>query len=508
MTKPDTKTFVEPTTTRTLQEWTPNLLRAARAMADAGSLELASDFCESAMSDDRVAAALSTRCNGLLSLPLAFDAVRGTKRLVKALEAGEDWWAAYPSTDLSLLMRWGITLGVGLGQHVWTDRGSTINRIVPRIKVWHPRNLRRDVQRRAWQVRVDGGRYVDIEPGDGTWVLYTPYGEAEPWKRGAWRSIANWFLLKTYAIQDWGYYSGKNAGGHHVLQTPENWSKEKRKELAADIFAAQANSAIALPAGCTYELIESEANTYQTFEAQKNAADVGMSIAILGQNLSTEVSGPVATGATLHGRVLQVFIDADAETLATCIHDQSLVWWAEFNFGSRDLAPWPVWDTKPPEDKKQSAEVGKTRAETGKTLASLGVATVNEVRVAAGLEPLKEGGDELVKPAPPPQPTTPNEGKGIHLRSGRVVTRASGIVQGQLYADRVADHARARAAGVLEGDLDDVLEAVADASSYEDLRTRLAKAFKGMSPDELAQLTEKALILAELGGRHAQNEDA
>jgi len=38
----------------------------------------------------------------------------------------------------------------------------------------------------------------------------------------------------------------------------------------------------------------------------------------------------------------------DAEALATCLNEQVLRWWAEFNFGDARLAPWPNWDTAPP----------------------------------------------------------------------------------------------------------------------------------------------------------------
>lgn len=507
---PDTTVYVEPGGTRALLDWSPGLIRAARANADHGNLELAAEFWESALGDDRVRSAVATRSNGLVALPLEFEEVRGTKRLVKALEAGEDWWAAFPSSALAQLLGWGIGLGVGVGQLVWTDRGATVNRVVPSLKVWHPRHLRYDWQRRMWTVRVDGLKTVDVTPGDGKWVVYMPYGDNRPWAWGVWRAIAAWTLLKQYAIADWAHYSSKNAGGHIVASTPENFTKEKRKELAAELFAMQANSAVALPAGVTLAMLEAQADTYQTFVAQKDAADMGMSVAILGQNLSTEVSGAVGTGATLHGRVLQVYIDADAETLSTCIHDQALTWWAEFNFGNRDLAPWPAWDTKPPGDQKQRAEVEKLKADGAKTLAETGVATVNEVRVAAGLEPLKEGGDELVKPAPAPAPAAPadpNAKAFVTTRSGLTLRAQSGFVQGQLYADAVADASRDRAAKVLDEDLVAVLEAIDGGESYDDIRQRLVKTYRGMSADKMQRLVEAAFTMAELGGRHAVNED-
>lgn len=513
-------------------------------------------------------------------------------------------------------------LGVGLAQHVWTDRGLSINRLVPKLKVWNPRHLRWDWPGRRWMLRVAGDKEIEITPGDGTWVLYMPYGDSRPWARGAWRAIALWQTLKTYAIEDWARYSERHGQGTTVAESPENSSKDKRLELAAQLADLGRETTLVLPPGFKYSLVEAVADTWETFQAQKNAADMGMSVAILGQNLSTEVSGPVSTGATLHGRVLQTFIDTDAETLTGCIHDQSLVWWAEFNFGESAVAPWPIYDTKPPEDRKASAEVTKTRADAGKTLASIGAFTVNEVRIAAGHEPLKEGGDEIMKPAPPPAPpgdededekanenekrfsravrrmlnglarerartresfrrlervaariseetaaefkaarlredarfdelTRRAEGnetalrevrklvldtradnearyetfaaslrqtdasvtairadvENIRLRSGRSVPARSGFVQGQLYADGLADNARDHAAEAVDEDVAAVLDAIEAGDSYEDVRKRLLQAYRAMSPAKLASLTAKAITMANLAGRHAVNED-
>jgi hypothetical protein len=505
---PDTTTFVEPTV-RTFADWTPDLVKQARMLADAGNLSMAADFCESAMGDDRVMAALNTRCKGLVSLPLTFESSRGGKRAVKALEVGEDWYASFSEDALSQLLAWGNLLGVGLGKLAWTDRGLTINRLVPKLEVWHPRALRYDWMRRVWRVKLASGYETDIVPGDGKWILYTPYGVHRPWAFGAWRAIALWFLLKQYAIQDWARYSEKNGQGTLVATAPESVSsKEKRKELAEDFRQLGRDTAVVLPAGFTLEMVEATASNWQTFEAQKNAADLGTAVALLGQNMSTEVTGPVGTGATLHGRVMQIYIDADAETLTTCLHDQALVWWAEFNFGSRELAPWPKYDTKPPEDKK-------AKAEHAKTLAEVGAFTVNEVREAAGYDPLEQGGEELVKPvaggapndAPPPPPPPAKAAKMVRLASGNTVSAKSGLVQGQLYADELADNARDRAAKILDDDLVRVLEAIDAGESYTDIRERLFKVYRGMSPQDLARLVEAAITMAELGGRHAVNED-
>lgn len=429
---PDTTVYVQPTVSRANIEWTPDLIKVARAMADSGDLSLAADFCEFAMADERVSSGLSTRANGLLSLPLSFEPAKGGKRAVRALEADEDYWAAYPETEASQVIKWGILLGVGLAKQAWTDRGSTINRLIPKLEVWHPRNLKKDMQRNVWQVQTTKG-LVDITPGDGKWVLYTPYGGNRPWAFGAWRAIALWTVLELYAIEDWGQYSGKTGRGNLVANTPENYDKKRRNDVAREIFDVDGNASIALPNGVTLKLLESTANTWETFQAQIDVASRGKSIAILGQNLSTEVNGPAATGATLHGKVLQVYIDMDGATWTMCVREQSLVFWAELNFGAKEYAPWPKYDTKPPEDRKAQAEIVASIASTITSLVNAGapvdvrallerhgvplkdpkdieqsgqvykyhldygVLTLNEIRERLGL-PAMAGGSEAPKP--------------------------------------------------------------------------------------------------------------
>lgn len=545
---PERAIVLESSAPRSLVDWSPTLLKAARASASSGNLQQAADFCETAMADDRVTAALSTRTNGLVALPVTFEPARGMKRLVKALEAGEDWWASYPATALAELLRWGIMLGVGLAQQIWTDRGSTINRIIPVLQVWNPRYLRRDIANRKWLLKIEGDKEIEITPGDGKWILFMPYGDNRPWDRGAWRAIAAWTLLKRYAIEDWARFSERHGQGTHVVVGPDGGSKEKRKELAATIQGLNSDAVIVLPSGFDYKLVEATANTWETFKAQKDAADMGVAVTLLGQNLSTEVSGPVSTGATLHGRVLKMFIDSDAEALTSCIHDQSLVWWAEFNFAARDSAPWPVYDTRPPEDRAANADILAKVAGALNTLSlagapvdvravleqfkvplkdakdieqegqvfkhhlDYGVLTINEIRERLGLPKVKDGD---VPPLPVAPVGTAEEDAGakalaaptLRLRSGRAVPVTSGFVQGQIYTDAVADRARDRAAEVLDEDLVAVLDAVEAGDSYEDIRKRLVKTFKGMSPTKLAKLTEAALTMVELGGRHAVNED-
>ena len=95
----------------------------------------------------------------------------------------------------------------------------------------------------------------------------------------------------------------------------------------------------------------------------------------------------------------------------------------------------------------------------------------------------------------------------VRLASGDRVALSSGFVQGQLYADRVADEAIGAALPLLRKRLDAVLQAVEEASDYEALRQKLMKLIPEAGPGELASLLEAALLLSELAGRYAVVRD-
>lgn len=350
---------------RVFTRWTTDDLEVAEALTNGGSLRRAADLCWSLLGDGRVRAALETRVKGLLRLPLGWDERgdgRSAGRVVRAL-AGGDWYDAHSEAALANLALWGILLGVGLAQRVWVLRGG---RWLGILKPYDPRHLRWDAQARRWRVRTAAGE-VDIVPDDRRWVLYapscsgTPDGDERPWMYGAWRACARPWLGKHFAWGDWMHHSEVHGS---PIRTWENGSdanavpnKSVRDNLVNTLADIGGNTAVGPPPGIAkLALLEAVAKTWEQFPASIAAAAVEIVVAITGQSSSTEIAQGQDTGATLHGRVRQDLIEGDAETLSTCLHDQALVDYAEINFGSRELAPWPRWKTEPPANAKARGE--------------------------------------------------------------------------------------------------------------------------------------------------------
>jgi phage gp29-like protein len=345
---------------RRLTTWTNSELTAARLLADGGTLSYAAELVDELRADSRVQGVLPQRVNGLLGLELEFEASgdgRRRGRAVRALEADEDWWQIAPEHELADLQTWGLLLGVGLAELVWTtnERG----RVIPRLKCWDPRWLRWDWQQRRWMLRTDDEGEIEIAPGGGKWVVYTPYGTSRPWSKGLWRGLAKWWLLKGFSLTDWARHSEMHGSPIRVGVAPEGSQPEDREHFADDLASLGSDTSIVAPPGYELRLLEATAKTWEQFPKQIETANAELSILLVGQNLTSEVQGGSFAAAKIHQNIRDDLIRFDAEALATCLHDQVLTWWAEFNFGDAGLAPWPQWDTKPPPPPAPAAPSGQ-----------------------------------------------------------------------------------------------------------------------------------------------------
>lgn len=357
---------------RTFFTWTTKSVISAEMMADNGYLRQAANLCEWLLGDDRIAGTLSARVESLLGLEPTFEQSgdkRRSKRVVKALEAGEDWWEAYPEDELATMLTWGILLGVQPLAHNWTVFEDHSGRVLPMPENWHAQHLRYDWPTRRWMIRVvpEGsvvsGATIEVElvPGDGTWILHTPYGKNRPWSRGLWRGLARLALMKAYAMQDWSRFGEK---AHILIGTcteDVKSSRDQRQQLAEDIYQLGREGVAILPPGYDLKNIELVANTKEIYLAQIDMANTAIAVLVRGGNLSTEVKGgslaatesQAETGDASKRRF-------DAQSLTTTIHDQSLNWWAQFNFGDAALAPWPVYPVEPKKDLKARSETLNT----------------------------------------------------------------------------------------------------------------------------------------------------
>jgi hypothetical protein len=514
---------------RTFTDWTYSRIRSAESMADSGHLSEAVRVCDWLLGDLAVSGALETRRDAILGLTPTFEPSgdkRRSKKAVKALEAGDDYWAAFPETELGQLIIWRQLLGIGFGRQPWTDPDPDHGgRVLPALEFWHPTGLRYDFKLATWFGKDANEREFEIVPGDGTWVGHS-LAKFHAWMNGAWRKLSRFALLKYLATQDLSQHSEKAA--MLVATSTKTSTAEQRKALAADLARAGDDMIAVLQDGFDIKLVEVRANTEQIYNSQIEMADKAITTYLLGGNLSTngDKNGSKAAAETQVKAGQLPRLRADCEGLSTTLHDQSLTWWAEFNFGDSGLAPWPVYPTQPEEDKKSKADTANTIFDAVGKADKMGFEIDTDVLVedygltwitgrtkpepppAPALLPAPDGQPKQEPPAPANKRALGQASKFTTLLSGALTADNQGFVNGQLYADALAETSLEHGQKALQPTLDAILEELDAATSYDDLRDRLRARYQTLDATELSDLMYRTMMIADLAGRTAVNEDA
>lgn len=508
--------------TRTYRLWTVDLLRLAEASADGGNLIRAAELCDALLGDDRIPALLQTRAQGLFGLRPTFEASgdgRRKNRAVQALEAKEDWWTLCPEAESAQFLQWGVLLGLAPGELRWYgDDGKPLRRQgrhVPELRFRHPKHLRYDPNLRAWFLTVENGQEVPFTPGDGKWFLFAPYGLNRPWQHGAWRGLARWWLLKQYAIADWGEHGERGASLFVKSELEADSTRELRRQLAQDLAQMASQGVCVLPPGFSADLLEITANTTAIYQAQVETADTSAAIRILGHNLTSKVDGGSFAASQTGDGIRLDLRKFDAECWSTATHGQVLQHWAGVNFGDPDLAPWPLYPVEPKADRKAIAEE-LDKLSTALVTLDTAPAYIDKKAILEdrGVPLLK--GVAITPPNPPAPPGSPPalppaggdteddeeepEGEEEELsRRPRGVVQLSGrqvVAEGGMWSEAVAQEGARQGRAALAGHVNAVLSAIEEASGYDDLQRRLLELVEGDSP-EFRELIYRALILAE-----------
>jgi hypothetical protein len=444
---------------RTYTHWTPRQIQSVESTADSGNIRPIVDLCEGLiLPDDKVRGALDGRINALFGTDVTFEASgdgRRKSRAVNKLEAGEDWDFMFPDPEAKQVMSWALILGLGPGVQRWARRNDHEGRDVPTLRFFHPQPFRYDWPTRMWMRRVESGPEEPVVFGDGVWFGHMPFGTYRPWALGLWRGLARWCLLKAYAISDYGQ-AGETAAARIVTADKDlNTSnaqggsnsdpRQRRRDLGDSISQMARNGVCVLPPGYDLKLVELSASTSAIYEKQIQLADNAIAIAIRGGNLTTDVSGGSRSAAEVQERTGDLAnLRQDAGGWATTTHEQTLRAWSYSNFGTSALAPWPVYDVEPEEDRKVKAETMVVALEGAKAATDLGFELDREAFA-------KEFGlTEFLKPGEEPEPTDPVAPPDPDQEDGAEPTEEGASEAAQNSAD-LLDQLRGRSRVIVAG---------------------------------------------------------
>ncbi|HTQ48354.1 MAG TPA: DUF935 family protein, partial [Polyangiaceae bacterium] len=219
-----------------------------------------------------------------------------------------------------------------------------------------------------WELRCHVAVTLDgqfpITGGDGHWVMYAPYGEYRGWMRGAMWALAQWWLARMYALRDWARYSERHGFPIIIADTPFGADPDDVASYQSQLATLGQESILQLPGSAElgqfgkYDLryLEPRDRSWEGFQQLIEQCNTEITLALLGQNLTSQVKEGSLAAARVHADVRQAILEADARAISKVLHTQVLRPWAALNYGDARLAPRVEWDVRPQEDLVQKAD--------------------------------------------------------------------------------------------------------------------------------------------------------
>ena len=499
-----------------LSDWDDlEVVKGALKQLENGYFDRAAQIVDAMGRDDRIRAVCESRFRGILRLPFDFEE-QGDKRRSSAVS--KELTAIYPEIapehSLVDLQWWGHMLGVAVAEnrYVLQPDDSTFSY----IHVWHPRYVRWDYESERFILQTREGP-VTLNPGDPQWIVFTPYGQRRGWMRSLVRALAVPWLVRQWAMRDAARHSEVWGSPTRVARVPAGAKAEDRKAFAAALSSVGSDTTLLLPAFQSaagekfdVELIEAVGQG-APFVQLMDKTETCFAIAVLGQNLTTEVKGGAYAAAQVHQTVRNDIIASDATLLSTCLREQHVKPYCAYNFGDPEVAPYPRWDSTPPEDKKTTGDALKALGDGILALQATGA----HPDVDQLLEDAKVPVSEDAGPPPNPglgvprdgtQPMKPPEAPRPAARASRTpapVTARKNEIEGQAFADELVERTKEAFAELHSVDVGHLKKLIADSKDYEGLRASLAPFMKGMEWKKKMKLLERAFIIAELNGSNA-----
>ncbi|MFO0588828.1 MAG: hypothetical protein U0441_14860 [Polyangiaceae bacterium] len=391
--------------------WEPIDRETALRDAESGNYKLVADLCDAMRCDGLIRGLLTTRTSGQWSLPVQYDGdpwvtevLRGRKAEYSTLGAldmpaiAPMWERLLPLAEASAVVEDGIMAGAGIG-YMEDD---------PSPGGW--RRLKRlDLQWLTYVHTEDAFYYqsakhgrLRVTPGDGRWVLFTPYGRSRPWARGAWYPCAGPFISKQGAVIDRTRWSKFLADGLRWIKANENASELHLSAMVQFIRQGWSYApGIALPKGYEPGITESQGKGYEVYTDTEERADREIQVALAGQLVTVDGTAGFSSGDVwrdIAAAIIGQQAKAASEWITTDVLDP---WTKALGLGAGIVSV--SWDTRDPSQRKAASDAAKAAAESIKAIDEVAKERGQRVRIEAFF--ISNGVDVELEPIDGPKPT-------------------------------------------------------------------------------------------------------
>lgn len=354
--------------------WTLADVDAALDAHEIGQFQESAALVDAMGRDDRITACLNTRVKALasrggLTFSIEPSDVNPHRSNPIAARVEQLWWDICPESTQQRILRDAVMLGVAIGRNVWH---LVDGEYVPKIEPWDLQYVYWQDSEKAYYASTDQGT-VAIRHGDPNWFIWEPLGYRS-WMSGAVRCLGRLFVFGMLDWRNWARYNEKHGCPILTIKEPASWDFSDKLSFFEKMKTLGREAVIRLPTrsdGTGFQVgyaQPSNTQSYESFLEFGKRRDISVAIILLGQNLSTEVSGGSLAAARSQDRVRIDYLSGDAEGFSTAARDSTLKPFVVYNYdsGLPEYAPYPRWETRIPEDDKTKAETFKSVFEGAK----------------------------------------------------------------------------------------------------------------------------------------------
>ncbi len=344
----------------TLTTWTPAMIRSALNAHRYGIFEMSGQLVDEIIADDRVTATLNSRLTGLFGRDVRFEPADDSRAAREVCDAWQEKAWPHLTADGSMYQigAYQNLFGWWPAQEIWSTHDSLW---LPRLDPWHARYTYYNWDVRKYIALTQDGQ-TTIFPGDGKWFLLAPRGQYRAWMWGTIRPVAIPWLGRQWALRDMQNFSEIYGAPTRIGWTPAAADPHERDQFQAQLSNLGANTTLLLPRGVDkdmgygYELVSVGPADWSIFAGVADRCDMHITLAILMQNLTTEVKGGSFAATESHMDIRQGGIESDNQAWKSAIRTQIAAPFAMYNFGDQRLAPWTCWDVTGRDEQTQRGQ--------------------------------------------------------------------------------------------------------------------------------------------------------
>lgn len=316
--------------------------------------------------------------------------------------------------------------------------------------------------------------------------------------------------FKKGGLKFWVVFAEKFGGVFAIGKQPRGTGKQETDAFADSLEQMIQDAVAVIPDDDSVELMEAQYKgaSAEIYKGLRDDCKSEIAIAVLGQNLTTEVKGGSYAAAETHMAVRADIVDDDrklAESLLNGVIERIFA----LNFGGGERPVFSMW---------QEEDVDKTLAERDKTLADTGMIRFKKGYFIKNYGFEEEDIEVVEKPdavntANSGVPPLPGAGVGENpdpallkqfkqfLNGVQFASGGTARYPDQDALDKAADNLDpAELQSQMEGILKPIISLIKEGNDYNEVLDRLAEVFPDMGTRGLEEMYGRALYVSELWG--------